>query len=300
MAPELVGAGMVAVGLQLALQAPVNGELARRTGPLGAALVSFLVGLVLLLSILAVSGGLSRYSELSGVEAWELVGGLIGAGYVAASAWAVGRIGAGAIVAATVAGQLSSGIVVDHFGWFGLDPDPAGPLRLFSVPVLVAGALLVSGDRTAGQGTGLGRIAAMPLLAVFVAGLAVGVQHPVNGELAIRVGDLGAAGINFAAGTAALAFAVLVTGGLHRLRLAPEAPPWAFAGGVIGLVTVLSSLAAVVSIGASVLAATTIAGVLAGSVLIDRFGIAGVPVRPVDAARLSGLLLLVLGTAAVL
>jgi len=300
LAPELVGAGMVAVGLQLALQAPVNGELARRTGPLGAALVSFLVGLVLLVSILALSGGLPRYSGLSGVEVWELAGGLIGAGYVAVSAWAVGRIGAGAIAAATVAGQLSSGIVVDHAGWFGLDPDPAGPLRLLAVPVLVAGALLVSGDRRGGDESGLGRIELVPLLAVFAAGLAVGVQHPVNAELADRVGDFGAAGLNFATGTAVLALAVLVTGGTERLRQAPKAPPWAFAGGLIGSITVLSSLAAVASIGASVLAATTIAGALAGSVLIDRFGVAGVPERPIDIARVSGLVLLALGTVAVL
>ncbi len=291
---------MVAVGLQLALQAPVNGELARRTGPLGAALVSFVVGLVVLFGILTLSGGLDRYSGLAGVEGWEVLGGLIGAGYVTASAWAVGRIGAGAIAAATVAGQLSSGLVVDHAGWFGLEPDPVGPLRLLAVPVLVLGALLVSGDRRSEAGSGLGRIEFLPLVAVFGAGLAVGVQHPLNAELADRVGDFAAAGLNFTTGTVALGLAVLVTGGASALRAAPKAPPWAFTGGLIGAITVLSSLAAVGSIGASALAATTIAGALTGSLLIDRFGIAGVPERPVDGARLGGLLLLALGTAAVL
>ena len=297
---ELVAAGMVAVGLQLSLQAPVNGELARRTGPIGAALLSFLVGLLLLATILVVSGEVSGFGNLGGVQAWELAGGLIGAGYVTAAAWAVGRVGAGAIAAATVAGQLSSGIVVDHAAWFGLDPDPAGPLRLLAVPVLVAGALLVSGDRAGGTAAGIGRIAPLPLLTVFVAGLAVGVQHPLNAELADRVGELGAAGMNFATGTIALAAVVLVTGGASRLPAAREAPPWAFAGGLIGSITVLASLAAVGVIGASVLAATTIAGALAGSVLIDRFGIAGVNVRPLDRARVVGLVLLALGTAAVL
>ncbi len=300
MAPELVAAGMVAVGLQLSLQAPVNGELARRAGPLGAALLSFLVGLLLLATILVVSGEVARFGNLGGVHAWELAGGLIGAGYVTAAAWAVGKVGAGAIAAATVAGQLSSGIVVDHAGWFGLDPDPAGPLRLLAVPVLFAGALLVSGDRAGGTATEFGKIAPLPILTIFVAGLAVGVQHPLNAELAGRVGDLGAAGMNFATGTIALAVVVLVTGGASRLPAAREVPPWAFAGGLIGSITVLTSLAAVGVIGASVLAATTIAGALAGSVLIDRFGIAGVDERPLDRARVTGLALLALGTAAVL
>ena len=300
MAPELVAAGMVAVGLQLSLQAPVNGELALRTGPLGAALLSFLVGLFLLAAVLVVSGDISGYGNLGGVPIWQLAGGLIGAGYVTAAAWAVGRVGAGAIAAATVAGQLSSGIVVDHAGWFGLDPDPVGPLRLLAVPVLVAGALLVSGDRAGGGVAGIRRIVPLPVITVFVAGLAVGVQHPLNAELADRVGDLGAAGMNFTTGTLALAGVVLVTGGASRLPAAREAPPWAFAGGLIGSVTVLASLAAVGVIGASVLAATTIAGALAGSVLIDRFGIAGVDVRLLDRARVAGLVLLALGTAAVL
>ncbi len=300
MSAELVGVGMVAVGLQLSLQAPVNGELARRTGALGAALLSVLSGLILLALCLAASGGLEVYSKLEIARPWELGGGLIGAAYVATAAWTVGRIGAGAIAAATVAGQLSSGILVDHAGWLGLEPDPASLLRLGAIPVLVTGAILVSGDRRTGGRHGLGTIAPLPLLAVFLAGLAVGFQHPLNAELATRVGDLGAATVNFAAGSSALGLAVMATGGLVRLRAASQAPPWAFAGGLIGSVTVLASLAAVGSVGASVLAATTIAGALAGSVLIDRFGIAGVKVRPLDGARVFGLVLLVLGTAAVL
>lgn len=300
MSADLVALGMVAVGLQLSLQAPVNGVLARRTGPIGAALVSFLVGLVLIGLLLLVTGEASGMAKLDRVEPYELVGGLCGAAYVAAATFAVGRIGAGAIAAATVAGQLTSGIIVDHAGWFGLDPDPAGPLRLLAVPILVSGALLVSGDRRGGGRIGLGTIRPVPLGLVFLAGLAVGIQHPLNSSVADLVGDLGAAELNFVVGTVALGLALLLTGGFGRLRNVPEAPSWSLTGGVIGAVTVITSLAAVSAIGASALAATTIAGALLGSVLIDRFGLAGVSVRPLDRLRILGLVLLAVGTFAVL
>lgn len=295
---------MVAVGLQLSLQAPVNGALARQTGPLGAALVSFLVGLVLVGGVLVLSGNAQDLSGLGSVKPYELVGGLCGAGYVAAATFAIGRIGAGAVAAATVAGQLSSGVAVDHFGGFGLDAETVDPLRLLAIPVLVAGALMVAGDRPAEGGYeggyGLGAVRALPISLVFLAGLAVGVQHPLNASLAEGVGELGAAGLNFATGSLVLVVAVLATGGAGRLRSAGKAPLWAFTGGLFGAITVLSSLGAVETIGASTLAATTIAGALAGSVLIDRFGIAGVPVRPLYGQRIVGLALLAAGTVAVL
>lgn len=300
MSGELVAAGMVVVGLQLSLQAPVNGELARRTGSLGAAFISFLVGLATLGFVIVVSGQLSRLSGLGSVATYELAGGLCGAGYVAAATFAVGRIGAGSIAAATVAGQLSSGVVVDQIGAFGLEQDPAGPLRLLAIPVLVTGALMVAGERQEGEPSLIGKVRPLPLVLVFLAALAVGVQHPLNSSLSEAVGELGAAGLNFTTGTVALAIALLLTAGTGKLRLAGGAPPWAFTGGLIGAVVVLSSLASVGVIGASVLAATTIAGTLAGSVLIDRFGVAGVRVRPLDRLRAGGLLLLLAGTVAVL
>ena len=300
MSEGLVAAAMVVVGLQLALQAPVNGALATRTGALGASLVSFLVGLAIFGVVLALTGHLAGYGDLDSVEPYELIGGLCGAAYVAAATFSVGRIGAGAIAAATVAGQLSSGVFVDHVGWFGLESDPAGPLRVLAIPILVFGALMVSGNRERGGRLGLGALQPVPLLIVFLAGVAVGVQHPLNASLADGVGDLGAAGLNFAVGSLALLLAVLVAGDSKRLRRARGAPAWSFTGGLIGAITVLGSLAAVQVIGASALAATTIAGALAGSVLIDRFGIAGVPVRHLDSLRLLGLALLVVGTAVVL
>ena len=56
MSDSLVVLLMVLVGVQFAAQAPVNGGLGRTTGPLVAALISFLVGNVVLLLIVLGAG----------------------------------------------------------------------------------------------------------------------------------------------------------------------------------------------------------------------------------------------------
>jgi transporter family-2 protein len=78
----------------------------------------------------------------------------------------------------------------------------------------------------------------------------------------------------------------------------PQAPRWQFVGGLIGVITVLASLSAVPVIGAAALTAALVTGQLVGSVALDRFGAIGLDVRPVDARRAAGVLLLLAGTVA--
>ena len=51
-------------------------------------------------------------------------GGLISALYVASIVWTVRALGAGGLTAATIAGQFAVAMVVDHFGWLGVERQP--------------------------------------------------------------------------------------------------------------------------------------------------------------------------------
>ena len=62
---------------------------------------------------------------------------------------------------------------------------------------------------------------------------------------------------------------------------------------------VLASLGAVPVIGAAAIAAATVTGQLAGSALLDRYGLLGLEVRPIDRTRALGLAMLLAGTLAV-
>ena len=96
---------MAVVGGLIALQAPVNAGLAKATGSLPAALVSFLVGAMVLLAIVLLSGKAGGLGEANTVQWYYLLGGVFGAAYVFTALTTVDEIGAGGVAAATVTGQ---------------------------------------------------------------------------------------------------------------------------------------------------------------------------------------------------
>lgn len=132
----------VAGGL-IALQAPINAELGKATGNIAAALVSFMIGTVALAAIVVLSGKAGGLGSTFDVSWYYLLGGLLGAIYVANALIAVSAIGAGGVAALTVAGQLAASVAIDRLGLFGLDEVPLTPERLLGVALLFAGTLLV-------------------------------------------------------------------------------------------------------------------------------------------------------------
>lgn len=127
----------------IALQAPINAGLGRVTGSLPAALVSFLVGTIALAAIVVLSGKAGGLSSTFDVSWYYLLGGLLGAVYVANALVAVTAIGAGGVAAATITGQLAFSVAIDRLGWFGLDQVPLTPERLLGVALLLVGTVLI-------------------------------------------------------------------------------------------------------------------------------------------------------------
>jgi transporter family-2 protein len=134
----------VVVGGGLALQAPLNSMLGRSVGGLTATIVAYCVGLIALLSVSVLAGGLGGIANAGDAPWWALVGGgLIGAAYVASIVWTVRALGAAGLTAATIAGQFAVAMVVDHFGWLGVDRQPITVSKLAGLALLAAGTWLV-------------------------------------------------------------------------------------------------------------------------------------------------------------
>jgi transporter family-2 protein len=133
----------VMTGGLIALQAPINAGLGKATGNFAAALVSFLVGSAALLLIVVISGKAGGVSNVGDVQWYYLLGGLLGAVYVANALVAVGSIGAGGVAAATVAGQLTASVVADRLGVLGLEQVSITPTRILGVVLLLVGTVLV-------------------------------------------------------------------------------------------------------------------------------------------------------------
>ena len=132
----------IAGGL-IAAQAPINAELGRTTGTLVAALVSFLVGTIVLAAVIVLSGKAGGLTNTFDVSWYYLLGGLLGAIYVFNALVAVSAIGAGGVAAATIFGQLAASVAIDRLGLFGLDEIPLTPERVVGVVLLLAGTVLV-------------------------------------------------------------------------------------------------------------------------------------------------------------
>ncbi|MDQ3571804.1 MAG: DMT family transporter [Actinomycetota bacterium] len=134
---------MALVGGLIALQPAVNAGLGKETGGLGAALVSFVVGTILLAVLVGVSGQADRLGGSFDVEWYYLIGGLLGAAYVFAALETVGSIGAGGVAAATITGQLTASLLLDKLGVLGLSEVPVTWDRVLGVALLLAGTFLV-------------------------------------------------------------------------------------------------------------------------------------------------------------
>jgi len=131
----------------VALQAPINSVLGRSIGTWQAAFVSFAIGTVALAIIASLAtGGLGDVAGVRDVSLVYLTGGLLGAAYVTSILVAVRALGAGGVVAATIAGQLAVSVVVDHYGLIGVAKQPVTLARFAGIALLGLGTYLVVRD----------------------------------------------------------------------------------------------------------------------------------------------------------
>ena len=133
-----------AVGGLIALQAPINSHLGKGIGTFQAAFVSFAIGTILLAVIAALArGGLANVADARHVPWYYLSGGVLGAAYVTSVLVTVRSLGAGGVVAATIAGQLTMGVIVDQYGWLGVVKEPVTAAKLAGIALLAAGVFLI-------------------------------------------------------------------------------------------------------------------------------------------------------------
>jgi bacterial/archaeal transporter family-2 protein len=135
----------LAVGVGLSVQVGMNVTLrAVLASPMVAALVSFLVGsLALLVLVLTTGVSWPARAQISAVPAWAWFGGAFGALYVASSIVVGTRLGAAALLALIVLGQLVASLVLDHFGWLGFAQHPLNLTRMLGAALLFCGVLLI-------------------------------------------------------------------------------------------------------------------------------------------------------------
>ena len=136
------------------------------------------------------------------------------------------------------------------------------------------------------------------LLLALVAGAVMPTQAATNNKMAVFLNDspILASFVSFFVGTIAL-FIYLVASGtsLGNLALAKNATPVAWVGGILGAFFVTATVTLVPRLGVALTFSLIIAGQMIVTLVIDHFGLLGVPVKEISAARIGGILLITLG-----
>lgn len=129
-------------------------------------------------------------------------------------------------------------------------------------------------------------------------GLVVPLQAAVNNELKVAIGGstVMASLVSFACGTIALAaVALLMQEKWRGLAEVVHVPWWQLTGGVMGALFVFGTTLLAPRLGLAVMMALIIGGQILSSLVFDRIGLLGAPVRELTSPRVIGAVLTILG-----
>ena len=271
---RVAGAVLAGVGgVTLAVQGRVNGQLGQvmHDGVL-AALFSFGIGTVLLVAAVAVTpsarAGLVRLrtSVRAGrLRFWQCLGGVNGAFLVTCQGLTVAILGVAVFTIAVVAGQVVASLAVDRAGLGPAEPQPVTLFRATGAALAVVAVVIAVSDHAAIEAGGLWW-ALLPA----VAGMGLAWQAAVNGLVRVESDNVVVPTlVNFSVGTVALLLAAAVDLIARGLPAALPAQWWYYVGGPLGIVTILTAVAAVRMTGVLLLGLASVAGQLTGAVLLD-------------------------------
>lgn len=111
-------------GIAMAIQGSLNTALSKKIGLVPGTFTVHLVGTIFAVVLLLFGVGKSQWQELPQVPWYNFIGGVLGVGIVYGVMIGIEKIGVAKATTAIIIGQMSTAALVDHFGWFGLEPVP--------------------------------------------------------------------------------------------------------------------------------------------------------------------------------
>jgi transporter family-2 protein len=130
-------------GVAVGIQSPISASMGNRIGPVASSVIVHLGGLLASLLLLIVRRG-EKIQSWANLPAYMLLAGVFGLILIVSISYTLPKIGAGMMIALIVAGQLTAGILIDHFGWLGVPVRPINLSRVAGVMILLAGSYLIS------------------------------------------------------------------------------------------------------------------------------------------------------------
>jgi transporter family-2 protein len=131
-------------GVTFAVQTGINTQLRAFLGsPLQAVFVSFMVGTVVAALTLLAKRQPPPLAKWAAMPWWMWTGGLLGLFIVSTNILVVPRLGAALLVALAITGQLTTSLVLDHYGAFGFPVHHISLQRVAGALLLLLGVVLI-------------------------------------------------------------------------------------------------------------------------------------------------------------
>lgn len=138
--PLLVG---LAAGISMALQGSFNTILSKVVGLLEAAFIVHVIGAAALAVLLFLRLGQGDLGRAGSASWYAYLGGLLSVLILYTVMVSISKLGVAVATTAIIVGQVSTALIIDHFGLFGLREIPFTWWKLFGVALLATGAKLM-------------------------------------------------------------------------------------------------------------------------------------------------------------
>jgi len=276
-------------GVGVALQSRINGELGARLGDgFFAAVIPFGSGLVIL-AIGLVFGRRGRRGVARVVAAvrtrsipwWYVVGGAAGAFFVLTQSLVVGLVGVALFTVGVVDGQTVSSLLIDRAGIGSMTPRPVTARRVVGAVIAVVAVVLAASPELRSD------LPFWVLVAPFVAGLGIGWQGAVNGQVRSVADSAFTATLgNFLVGTVVLVVAAVIHTAVVGWPGHVPTTPWLYLGGTLGIVFIATQAILVRTTGVLLMGLAVLSGQLITAVVFDL--VAPVQAHPVSVLTIVG------------
>ena len=129
-------------GVFLSAQSSINGAFSKKAGAFESTFITFFTGAMILFIVILFFGN-GDILKILDAPKWQLSAVWLGVGYLFLSILSVPKIGVIATSISTVIGQLSMGMLIDHFGWFGGVEIAFGIKRLIALILMLIALRLI-------------------------------------------------------------------------------------------------------------------------------------------------------------
>jgi transporter family-2 protein len=123
--------------------AALNGSLgAKIQSPALATSILFLVGGIISIGFLFLSGGMPKSSPIESVPVYFYFGGFFVIFYILSITWVAPKFGVGNAVSFVLLGQLVSMAIIDHYSFLGAPQNTISFQRLIGLVLMVTGVFM--------------------------------------------------------------------------------------------------------------------------------------------------------------